>query len=522
MIKVEIVYNPYNYTSSILINENEIPDNSSLIQYTDKPFKEWKDIIFKTIYKELNDKFFFVITSREYEIEILKYIAQNFEKCSGFESHLISMDKNFPLNKRMKSLNSLIKQQSLKLPKNIIYTDFLFDFGNNKDFSYIIDNIGVENSFCKVIPNIITSENLCFSGNDTEKFLFVISDKKSISPKKYEGYEQVFVITYDENLNESFFYYENDNCLAYCTNDILKKVIECLIFMPLNNAFVKALNYLFGKDIYINENFRNLTLIKDIPVITGIPDKLECGKSCDISINKNNIKYPELRFEYRNANIVRCDLFRVTGINKGSTIIYAYEKGERHPFLKKSIEVYETNKIKNFEFSENVIIMGQGDTRKLKVQYLPENADNTDKIFWQSTDNSIVSVKSNEGKNQTYLKAENIGECCIQCCAENVTAQISVEVKPYLEDIIIEETKIKLIDGDKYPLNIKLYPSNVINPEYKIFSNCPLVVKVVGNILTTVSPGHASIVIMSESNENIRKEIDVTVIKKSFFSRLKK
>lgn len=524
MIKVQFTYNPYNYTSSIIIDNNEVPDNSSLIQYTNKPFKEWKDIIFEMIYKELNDKFFFIITSRGYEIEILEYIAKRFDKCIGFESHLINMEKIFPLNQRMKLLNNFIKQQSLNLSKNIIYTDFLFDSENKENFSYIINDIGVKNSFCKVIPEVIESDTLYFSDDsNSERFLFIISEKKYTPVKKYNQYKQVFIIIYNKELDNSFFYYQSNNCLVYCTNDVLKKVIECLMFIPLNNAFVKSLIDLFGKEnIYINENCRSFTLIKEIPVISGIPDKLECGKSCEIFINKNKMQYPEIRFEYSKSNVAKCDLFRITGLNKGRTVIYAYEKGERHPFFKKSIEVYQTNKIKSLEFSENIITMGQSDVKKINVQYLPENADNTYKIFWQSTDENIVSVKKNKGKNQTYIKAEKIGKCYIQCCAENITSQILVEVKPYLEDIIIEETKIKLIDGEKYPINVKLYPDNTINPEYRIFSNCPLIVKVVGNVLTTVSAGHTSVVIISESNKNIRKEIDVTVNKKSFFSRFKK
>ena len=134
-------------------------------------------------------------------------------------------------------------------------------------------------------------------------------------------------------------------------------------------------------------------------------------------------------------------------------------------------------------------------------------------IRWKSSDENIVSVDY-----KGCIKALKGGKCRILCVAENVSVSCMCQVKPYLEEIILnvpmnEKGSVDMEAGQEISMDIQLIPENCIDNRLQFESSDYDVVNVVNGMLMAKNAGKATISVINES-ERKNKIFDVYVSKR--------
>ena len=185
--------------------------------------------------------------------------------------------------------------------------------------------------------------------------------------------------------------------------------------------------------------------------------------------------------------------------------------------FKIAFSVIKRNRIQEIIFDNQNVVVGENTYHRINFRIVPDDADNLDSIFWKSNNPQIASVDANG-----ILRAHSQGSCDIRCFAENVSGVFRCIVKPFLEDIVIEDDSLNIFYGQEQDLKIHLIPGNAIDGGLYISSMDMRIANVVGTKIQAVGVGNTRIIVENE-NHNVRKSINVTVTeqkKKGWLARL--
>ena len=507
---VELQYNPYLPRLCILIDGKQPPEYSRLIQYTDEDIWKWNTYILDVIYSEVRDDFIVIFTGNSIDAQIIKYQCDKYKNCVGFKMKDFIVSDS--LQKRLGMLNQVIKRSNNTMYKRtIIYALFIL---SPKMQVYLedINNIYIENLFCSV--RIITSiKDLTKYNNIENTFLFVITEGLDEGLKVIEKYlmkNLSFIIYLGKNSefccsDEKFYAFETTS------NNLINTIFSCFLSIPLVLAFRNCINSL-PNNIKMEDEIIKLSLIEPLIKIK-LNNMIEVGKS-----NKIIIEYvpqvslpPRVKFNVINSSIASTDDMCIYGKQAGNTKLEAYRYGEKKPFKVFEITVFKRNRIKKLILDDDELIIGVGDSKKLKYDYYPINADNSDSITWKSTDEMIATIDDNG-----ILKGRKCGGCKIICIAENVSTRCICIVKPYLQDVMIniqtnENGEVIMEPLQEIPLNIQLIPEGCIDDELEFNSSNYDIVNIVNGILIAKNKGNA---IVTVSNKTKRKSISIPIVVK--------
>ena len=259
------------------------------------------------------------------------------------------------------------------------------------------------------------------------------------------------------------------------------------------------------------------------PIVNiGVADKVETGKSVKIGVELDPPigAIPDLVYKISNQTIASCNGFCVFGKQEGMTSLEVYHKGDKKPFFTKDIRIYKRNRITKLILSDDTLVLGTGDRKRIHCDFFPRNADNVQTITWKSSDEKIAKVDS-----RGSVIAVGVGNCRLICMAEQVSAQCICTVKPYLQEIFfefeLENDVLTLEPMDEFVLGIKTCPDNCVDDNLFITSSDYSVVNVVKNTLYAKIKGEAIITIQN-SNGRISRNFKVVVSKKKvgFFAKI--
>lgn len=521
---IEIQYNPYLPQLSILINGMQPPDFSRLIQYSDEDIWEWAYEIFNTIYAEIRDEFVVKFTGTPLDANVLRVAAKKNEHCIGFNA--VDFIVSESIQHRMGKLNKLIKKADITVyKKTIIDAVFMVPITFHEHLEDIT-SLDINNLFCTVRVQTISSKA---SYVDTDNsVLFILTDSIENGDtyiSRYNLSKPAFVIIVGADNTAFSRIDERGWFISTKSEDIFDIIFTCFMQMPLLIAFRRCLCSIKSGN-KIKKDLQRISCIEPI-VSVSLDSSIEVGKSAKIQIaldppvgNK-----PQLIYKIRNQNMASCDGINVYGQQEGACVLEVYRSGSKKPFFTKEIQIYKRNRITKLLLSDNSLIVGIHDCKVIGCDYFPVNADNTDTIQWRSSDEKVIQVDS-KGK----IVAIASGTCRIICTAENVSSQCMCTVKPYLENIKvdnenIQDDKMILEPLQEMKLSLELIPQDCIDGQVTIESSNSDVVNVVNQILYAKNKGEATITI-SNSTGRISRSFNAIVTKKhakkkqGFFSML--
>lgn len=517
---IEMQYNPYLPDFSVLLNGKQPPDLSRLVQYSDEDLCFWYKDILDVIYSEIRDDFAVSFTGTPQDSKIIEYICKEHAHCRGFRSKEFVIST--PLQSRMKDLNQYIKRENgVAYEKTIIDSVFMIP-SQLKGFLEEINSIDITNLFCTVrISTIGLRSDYAETDNS---FLFLITDESEAGVERIGQLNLrkpafVFVIGDREGLlkvNNKGWYW------GVSADGLVNAVFKCMLQTPLLFAFRKCINSL--GNIYQNNALRKMFSVDPIVNVT-VNDNVEAGKSVKIEISLDPPVgiVPKLVFKTTNMNVLTCDGLNVYGRQEGISDFEVYMPGDKKPFFMKPIKVYRRNRITKIIISDDSLLLGKGDKKRITCDYYPRDADNSSTISWKSSNTEVVRIDQNGD-----LIAVGFGNCRIICTAENVSAQCICTVKPYLEKIELktplEDDVLKLEPFQEITLDFATYPADCVDDKIVVTTSDFNAVNVVGKTLYAKIGGEAIITVKNISgriNETFKAVVTSGNTKKvGFFAKL--
>ena len=182
-------------------------------------------------------------------------------------------------------------------------------------------------------------------------------------------------------------------------------------------------------------------------------------------------------------------------------------------YLKEVPEV-QINKI-NLSIDNTTI--NKNETAKLQIEILPQEAKEQ-KITFSSSNPNIISVDENGN-----VFAITSGTATITAKALNgVSSSITLNVYSKVEDIKLDTDNLILQEGENYNLIAIIYPEDANNKKinYKTENKEIATINQDGKI-TAIKEGTTKIIVTSDENNQIKKQIEIKVIKKLTEDELK-
>lgn len=514
---VELQHNPYIPEMRVLIDGKQPPDFSRLVQYSDEDIWYWYKDILDAIYSEIRNDFAISFTGTPQDAEVLEFVCRHHKFCRGFKARDFMVSD--PLQMRMQRLNQYIKRtNNVAFSKTIIDASFLL---TPKMQGYLedISAIDVNNLFCAVRVSTLGMQS---PFEETENgFMFLIADSsESVDNyiQRFQTRKPIFVIFIgrENGLREV-----TDRALIYdaTPDSMFNTIFSCFLQAPLLMAFRRCI-----KSIQASKNDAELKKLSCIEPLIGVEveNRIEVGKSAKISVSLDPPlgQVPKLIYKIANHHVASCDGLCVFGKQEGSANLEVYRSGDAKPFAVREISVYKRNRITKLILSDDSLLLGVGDRKRIKCDYAPVDADNTQTITWKSSDESVIRIDKNGG-----ISAISKGACRIICTAENVSAQCICTVKPYLKDISVdielEEGVLYLEPLSEITLQVAITPSDCVDGELTVVSSDYNVVNVVKNTLYAKDKGEAEITIRN-STGRVSQSFKAVIAKKKvgFFKSL--
>lgn len=507
---VELEYNPYIPQLQIVIDGLQPPDFSRLIQYSDEDIWHWAHEIVDTIYAEVRDDFILSFTGTEQDAAIIRYVCENCKNCIGFKHKNFQIADALP--KRMGKLNQLIKKAGITTyDRTVINATFLIPPAQQQLLEDIM-SIDINNLFCAVRISIMGVKSQFEEGQDS--VLFVLADSLEHGTK-YLGktilQKPAFILVLG-NSNRVLSITKHYWCIETSQEELFDAIFNCFIQMPLVSAFRNCTTSIRGGKKLAKE--LQLVLCTE-PMISITTDKeVEVGKSIRIITTQEPDVgiMPKLIYKIRNQQIASCDGLSVYGLSEGDCVLEVYKSGSTQPFFAKTIHVYKRNRITRLILSDDTLLIGVSDRKRIALDYYPSNADNTNEISWKSTNEKILTIDSSGN-----VVALSPGPCRIICTAENVSAQCICTVKPYLEDLVFdfsldENGNIVMQPLQELVVRAECIPNDCIDSEITISSSNCDVVNVANSTLYAKNGGEA-IITIKNSSARISRSFNVVVSK---------
>ncbi len=491
--RVDIIHNPYEQDMRILINKRGISEYSSLIQYMQTPFLQWCDILLTEISKEVNNKYEVYYIGQEWEADILRIFSKFVPECESFIYCEPNISKS--LQDRIKELNNWTKKNvslNTKLELKILV------IVSNK-FKNIISEINefcIKNYFLNINFVAIELSNNKINRNEFDYNIAILTNIDYWKEELSQGKIANFVLI---SADREVFLRKDRNILFYKYNqyDLKTALFQCLLKVPLLNLFREEY-------MLVNNAPEELLWIEKKPEL-NIPEELELGKSIPLQMEHNNIE-TKLSFSYDKPNIIYCNGMRIDTIQEGEVTMNVFYTGSFKPIIKKHFIVKKRNKINTLFMPYDEITIGLNDRKYMEIAISPTDADNLDKLYWDSDYPEIAEVDKKQ-----YLVAKKVGKCIIRCIAENVYCSCVINVLPYLQDIIVVDS-VELDPGEEYSINYQLDPPVAVDGNIVIETNNFFVANVINGVIIAKKPGKTTVIIKNNTGR-ITKNIHVHVRK---------
>lgn len=507
MPRISIVHSTYENVMDILVDGKEIDAYSPLRQFMDRPFHEWCSRIFQYIGDEIGAGYELEFCGSLEETPVMSALAQSEKSCAKFISRISPIST--PLPKRMSALCKLIKKYGLSFGPPTHYGVNFVSKSIPSPFSSLISQLDVRNSFCRL--SFSEKGYPCESHGNDIVFHPVNSMNDAVSIAESNGGGRPYFILVNSE-KSGFACKFGDAFIYFVSKDSFFDIVfECLLLIPLKMLFIKATERLLN--MVDAEEIKNqiCDLMASMPIWrVSAASEIELDKSTEIYCEASppNASKPELVFTYQIPGIVECTQARVFGRREGSTKVYVSRKGSSGVLGELDFTVRRRNRIAELMLSEDSIVMGEGETFRINVDWIPEDADNINSIKWNAWPEETVEV---EDGLVTALKQ---GEGRIICSAEAISAQCCVLVLPWLEDMSLADSILKtgltLRTGEEYILDVKVSPENAIDSEVIVSSDNLLIANVIGQKVIGVDIGTATVTVENSSGR-FRHSLKVTV-----------
>lgn len=519
-MQVLVEHNPYQGSLQVLVNGQSRP---RLSKYANKPFNVWYKELFTILDGETNEPYSLRFIGGNSEIEIVKHLVKMTKYCKNISTE--SLSDNTSIVDRLNTISGISKEivnvRICILPSLCEKIDFstIKRALIGPDFHNIAWDICVD--VCK--PTDISNNP------NSSDYLYIISEKKQeiVSPildlvrKGY--YSEVCYLIAD---NQNSIEFIGSNIAWHCTVGAIITSLTCHI-----RAFIIGDLFcsLFSK-VSDQQKKGSAFRIKEPPKII-IPNVIEQGVDTHLDVIYPAGRISGVDISSRNPSIIKVSGETIIGVSEGVTNIQVFEAGTNQLLLSKDVKVRIVPRIREIypddvaiRHGENLIV-NAGESFTIPFSYGPPNAENLNDISWSSSNSAIASVHRKSG----VITAKRQGRCTITCEAGSADFDVSIVIKPALQDIEIKNlygSEVVLNTGENYELNWMCIPNNANYGNISVRSLDDSIVGTSndGHNLRAISEGVATIV-LEDDIYHVKKELTIRVLncekpKKGLLSRI--
>ena len=509
MLEVELKYSYVENKMSILIDNQVLQSSSRLRQYMSEPFYVWATEIFPALNDIIGCEFTVYYIGRIEEYNMLVSLA----KYVGNRINIIHRTPivDMSIQERMKALGEYIKKY-INLRYKKIEREIYF-LGDKKLLNKYREKIGalqVENSYCKFRFKI--TQPLDNTNGNNEVYIYLTKNINEISVGFQKARQFCRFILLESQSSEDIYLYRDMYTCTFSEENFFENIFRILILFSLGSVLRESIyNIINNNHLEIKERIFLESLLKDEPICDiYAKSDIEINEfvAWKISIYPKVAYLPDLLFECSDLGIVECSAKGVKGLREGRTNVRIYQKGNLTLLKELNFLVYKRNRITSILFADNKLTLGIGKEYRMRVSFIPADADNMDKVRWSSNNTSVADVDKDG-----LIKAKEYGSCIITCEAESAKETCKIVCKPYLEDIEILNVNngiLYLTKGDVFVLEIKRTPADSIDGEITVVSNDLFLINADGCKLFALDCGKTTVVI-SNSSRTICKKIKVIV-----------
>ena len=519
--RIELINNSYVQRLQVLRNGEPVSEYSSIKRYMDQPFCDWCDKIFDVIYEEYNNEPFFLhFSSRREELQIMEVLSQKYSYCLQYSSS--PTENTDSLQKRMTALSSILKH-SLVYTRIFKHSALFILPESMRGLEAELRTMTVKNSFCQIETDVKFYKDARIDNNFVGTIFLLVDEENNVEDVMSRlNLNRDFGIQFSRSVKSSFVS-KSGNMFIYRTNEneLFQTIFDCLMLRPLLEIFRSCIAELPSE--IANRNVTDLEKLqsisaKIIPIVES--NVIELGRSIRIRFESDmpdyRINVSQLNFVYSEKDVIKCNGLVIEGLREGTSSMYIYRQGENDPFSGLEFRVIKRNRITDLFLEHSDIVIGEGDKFRLGLKYEPLDADNIDKITWQSDSPEIVKIDLH-GNVQGIKR----GTCVIRCFAEQVSSSCRCVVKPHLKKIVPSESEIDIIRGNSEAIYIRLSPENCIDDEIVFSSMDMRVANVIGRRVQAVDFGTTKIVIQNR-NETVRADVIVNVVSEREYRKRQK
>lgn len=166
--------------------------------------------------------------------------------------------------------------------------------------------------------------------------------------------------------------------------------------------------------------------------------------------------------------------------------------------------------IQQINVSIDNTILAKGETEKLQVEILPEEASNHE-IEYLSSDKNVIQVDS---EGNVYAIGAGKSIITVKAKENNVSTQIELEVIAPVTDMELSVTDLTLQIGENFIINPIIYPEDANNKNVTYYVKDTNILKVDAHGKITALNVGKTIIIVTTEDGNISKQVAVSVIEK--------
>lgn len=280
---------------------------------------------------------------------------------------------------------------------------------------------------------------------------------------------------------------ENEEVLEKTAKKRPTKWMLCILLVVIIIASVIFLIKILNPGSAIKTS---LDIMSNKITISCEKEKIAVGEQINIDINK---KDENIIWQSSNPEVISVEDGVITGVAEGKATIYACYNEQKSNELEFECII----ELEEIILSKTELELEIGKEEQIDVTFLPENATNKE-LIWKSENEEVATVENG------LIKAINIGKTTITVSNTESTKTVTLTVEVtdvQITSLALDETSVKLGEGQNYILYAIIKPSNATNQELVWSSSNTGVITVNDGSIKAISTGEATVTITSKNGK---------------------
>ena len=517
MNQVVVFYNPFLPELKITINGRKLSSYSYLKSFEHQRLDRWSDCLFRELYREVNSDYEMICVSNEFTCNLLKELAAQSQHCITFHAQPL------PLNTTVyERLNKLEMLGCDEVQERIVVP--IVNVSNDNDMTSavyevidaqgIFEDVSLDSitwSDCPLVTLEINSFEAELIPFDTPVVIALCaSDEDSINIDADVPIYALVMGTktkFIKHQGRKLFFSVDPNDIG----NLLLKIIEEEVLCPI----VSKLSYEFSAqmtDFLTESEKEDLELVcQASPVChTNIPQVCDVGRAVKLNteILPSN-STAEIRIISDSRAVIDVDNDVLLPLSVGDAEVSVFIGDDPYPVASELIKVRKRDLITDISLFPSILFLPVGGESKISLTVSPDSAENVDEIRWISDNSCIASVDPYTG----VIRANTCGRCSITAYTAEISKSVSLEVQPYIEDIVCPCSFLELTVGEQKKWQIQVVPPNAYGfDSLRILSSDKNVAEYRGGYIIGRSVGNCTIYIKNQIG-SLSRELKVSVKK---------